>query len=104
MINLRHFIEAKKIKFVHKIINSEPEHWNIIGKYWLSSFDQRYDSENFLLRCSNIKKIDLTFKPNYIAKWEAICNINIDWKKNNGHIHEKRHSLAVTLKNNFIGK
>ena len=41
MINLRHFIEAKQIKFVPKIITSEPKHWNIIGKYWLSSFDQR---------------------------------------------------------------
>ena len=54
-----------------------------------------------LKQIQNILKIDMTFKPNFIAKWEAICNINTDWK-NNGHIHEKPHS--VTLKNNFIGK
>ena len=30
MINLRHFIEAKRIRFIHKIVNSKP------GTYWLS--------------------------------------------------------------------
>ena len=73
MINLKHFIEAKQIKFVHKIINYEPEHWNIIGKYWLSSFDQRYDSENFLFRCSNIKGLQLQFTSKFykeaVASW-----------------------------------
>ena len=54
-----------------------------------------------LKQIQNIHKIDMTFKPKYIAKLEAICNINTDWK-NNEHIHKKRHS--VTLKNNFIGK
>ena len=34
-----------------------------------------------LKQIQNILKIDVTFKPNYIAKWEAICNINTDWKK-----------------------
>ena len=40
MINLRHFIEAKQIKFIYKIINSKPEHWNMIGKYWLGFLDK----------------------------------------------------------------
>ena len=40
MINLMHFIEAKRIKFIHKTLNSESEHWNMIGKYWLSSLDK----------------------------------------------------------------
>ena len=31
MKNVNHFIEAKRIKFIHKITNSETERWNIIG-------------------------------------------------------------------------
>ena len=59
MINPTHFIEAKRIKFIHKILNFESEHWNMIGKYWLSSLGKRYASENFLFHCSNIKGLHL---------------------------------------------
>ena len=73
MINLRHFIEAKRIKFIHKIVNSKPEHWNMIGKYWLSCLDKRYDTENFLLHCSSIKGLHLLipsiFYKDAIATW-----------------------------------
>ena len=61
MINLRHFIKAKHLKFMHKIVNSKPEHWNMICKYWLSCLDKRYDTENFLFHCSNIKGLHLPF-------------------------------------------
>ena len=73
MINLRHCIEAKRIKFIHKIVNSKPEHWNMIGKYWLSCLDKRYDTENFLLQCSNIKGLHLPipsiFYKDAITSW-----------------------------------
>ena len=73
MINLRHFIEAKQIKFIYKIINSKPEHRNMIGKYWLGFLDKRYDSENFLSRCSNIKGLHLQFPSQFykesVASW-----------------------------------
>ena len=59
MINLRQFIEAKQIKFIHKISNSQTEHWNRIGKHWLSLIDEIHNSENFLLRCSTIKGFQL---------------------------------------------
>ena len=59
MINLRQFIEAKQIKFIHKISNSQTEHWNRIGKHWLSLIDEIHNSENFLLRCSTIKGLQM---------------------------------------------
>ena len=59
MINLRQFIEAKQIKFIHKISNSQTENWNRIGKHWLSLFDEIHNSENFLLHCSTIKGLQL---------------------------------------------
>ena len=73
MINLRHFIEAKQIKFIHKIINSPTEHWNMIGKYWLSSVDRLHNTENFLFRCSTIKGLYLQIPSNFykeaVASW-----------------------------------
>ena len=74
MINLRRFIEAKQIKFIYKIINSKHEHWNIIGKYWLSFLYKRYDTEIFLFRCSNIKSLHLQF-PSQFYKESVAFNI-----------------------------
>ena len=75
MINLTHFIEANRIKFIHKILNSESEHWNMIGKYWLSSLDKKYASENFLFHCSNIKGLHLPipsqFYKDAISSWSS---------------------------------
>ena len=48
MITLNSFIEAKHIKFIHKIVNAEMQHWNMIGKHRLKHFDRTYDSNNFL--------------------------------------------------------
>ena len=36
MLNLRDFIESKQIHFIYKIISSEYENWNVIGKKWLN--------------------------------------------------------------------
>ena len=47
MINLDHFIEAKRIKSIYKIIHAECEHWNMTGKYWLQSLDEKYNTEYF---------------------------------------------------------
>ena len=60
MINLSSFIEAKQIKLIHKIVNSETQHWNMIGKHWLKYLDKTYNSENFLYQCSDIKGIVIT--------------------------------------------
>ena len=60
MINLNTFIQAKHIKIIHKIINSETQHWNMIGKHRLKYLDKTYNSENFLYHCSNIKGIQIT--------------------------------------------
>ena len=73
MINLNTFIQAKHIKIIHKIINSETQHWNMIGKHWLKYLDKTYNSENFLYHCSNIKGIQTTpssqFYKDAIQSW-----------------------------------
>ena len=48
MLNLREFIESKEINFMYKIIKSDQEHWNIIGKGWLKRFDSNYNIYYFL--------------------------------------------------------
>ena len=60
MINLNTFIEAKHIKIIHKIVNAETQHWNMIGKHWIKYLDNTYNSENFLYHCSNTKGLAIT--------------------------------------------
>ena len=48
MFNLREFIE--QINFIYKIIKSDHEHRNIIGKGWLKSFDSDYNIDYFFMQ------------------------------------------------------
>ena len=59
MINLIHIIEAKRIKFIHKILNSESQHRNMIGKHWLTLLGKKKMFQNFLFHYSNIKGLHL---------------------------------------------
>jgi hypothetical protein len=38
MINIDNFVKSKQIKFIYKIINSEMDSWNAIGKHWLQKY------------------------------------------------------------------
>ena len=42
MNNLQNDTKAKQEKCLHNIINSETDKWNVIGKYWLTSFDAKF--------------------------------------------------------------
>ena len=68
MINLRHFIVAKQIKFVHKIINSEPEHWNIIGKYWLNSLIKDTILKTFFFTAPTSRGYNFNVLPNFTKR------------------------------------
>jgi hypothetical protein len=35
MIDVENFIKIKLVKWIESIINSNPETWNILPKYWL---------------------------------------------------------------------
>ena len=86
MINLDHFIEAKRIKSIYKIIYSECEHWNMTGKYWLQSLVEKYNTEYFLCKCSSTKNLNLNILPKYYkesltawTRFQSKCTItNID--------------------------
>ena len=58
MINVNHFIEAKRIKFIYSIINSETEHWNMIGKNWLRYLD-------FFINALTLKDCKLLFRHSF---------------------------------------
>ena len=49
MVNLNHFIQAKQVKCMHNIIHSELDKWNVIGKYWLTSMDSKFETDLFSL-------------------------------------------------------
>ena len=65
MIDLENIIKAKQIKWIDKIVNSKTEEWNAIGQYWLQTYDKEYNVEYFILKCSDIKTLNMGRLPNY---------------------------------------
>jgi hypothetical protein len=51
MVNIKNFIKSKRVKSMHKIITSDPDNWNAIGKFWLTSLDDKFASDFF---CVNV--------------------------------------------------
>ena len=49
MINIDNFVKSKQIKFIYKIINSEMDSWNAIGKHWFQKYDKKFGVDFFLL-------------------------------------------------------
>ena len=56
MVNLLHFIQAKQIKSIYKILTTEHENWNAIGKSWLQCLDRKFGIDYFVTKCSSLKK------------------------------------------------
>ena len=73
MLNLRDFIESKRVHFVYKIISTDYEHWNIIGKNWLKQLDSEFNINYFICKCSSIKGLNLNGIPIFykesISSW-----------------------------------
>ena len=67
MVNIKEFIICKRIKFAYKLIHSNYENWNIIGRYWTKSFDQRYGTDFFLFHCSSLKNLNLGICQNFMS-------------------------------------
>jgi hypothetical protein len=42
MINIDNFVKSKQIKFIYKIINSEMDSWNALGKHWFQKYDNKF--------------------------------------------------------------
>jgi hypothetical protein len=64
MVNLNHFIKAKQVKCMHNIIHSELDKWNVIGKYWLTSMDSKFETDFFSV---NVMLSDLSMRS---SSWE----------------------------------
>ena len=63
MINIDNFVKSKQIQFIYKIINSEMDSWNAIGKHWLQKYDSKFGVDYFLCKCSDIKGLDIASIP-----------------------------------------
>ena len=57
MVNLNQFIKAKQVKCMHNIIHSELDKCNVIGKYWLTSMDSKFETDFFFSVNVQISKI-----------------------------------------------
>jgi exonuclease III len=58
MFDLNNIVKSKQIKLLYKIINSDTQTWNAIGKFWLQSLDTKYADTYFLCKCSNMAAIN----------------------------------------------
>lgn len=101
MINMKHFIESKQIKFIYKIISSEYANWNIIGKNWLKRLDRQYNIELFLCKCSNIKGLDLSSIPQFyrdcVTSWSGfLCHFNVETREDilNSQLYGNKNILS----------
>ena len=56
MVNIKNLIKEKRVKSMNKIITSDPDNWNAIGIFWLTSLDLKFASDIFLCKCSDVKK------------------------------------------------
>ena len=65
MINIENLTRSKQIK---RIINSDLECWNYIGKYRLKKYDNRFGSDYFRCQCSDISGLNSTSLPYIIKK------------------------------------
>ena len=65
MPNLHNILISKQIKYLYQIIVSEEAHWNMIGKEWLKRFDNEFNENFFICKCSNMKGLNLTDLPEY---------------------------------------
>ena len=74
------FVKSKQIKYRYKIINSEMNSWNAIGKHWLQKYDNTFGVDIFLCKCSDIKGLDIAPIPIYYQ--DAIHAWNNFW----GHV------------------
>ena len=59
------FTEAKNVMWIIKIHFSDLTNWNAIGKCLIKSFDMRYQTENFLLKCSSLKSLNIKKLPEF---------------------------------------
>ena len=47
MVNICSYIDSIRIKFIYRFINEPIESWNVIGKYWFSRLDLKFN-ESFV--------------------------------------------------------
>ncbi len=68
MIDIEAEIKTKQIKWMNKIAHEDLEEWNALGKFWLKHLDEKYNENNFILKCSDIQTIRLENIPKYYIK------------------------------------
>ena len=97
MSNLSNTLMCKQIKLNYKIITSEEENWNRIGKHWLQKFDTEYNEPFFLYKCSNIKGLNILDMPYFyqssIISWSL--------SKSKMKLNDKEHILSENLFGNI---
>ena len=67
--DLESFIKSKRIMWLLRIHFSETDKWNAIGKNKLATLNTQYNTNNFLLKCSSLKTLNL----NHLPQFYKVC-------------------------------
>jgi len=72
--NITWIKKALNIKTVYKLINSEDQNWNAIGKFYLMTEDKKFGLNYFICQCSSLKGLKINkhvplFYKNIINDW-----------------------------------
>jgi hypothetical protein len=68
IISIDYFVIGKQIQCIYKIINSQMDSWNAIGKHWLQKYDNKFGMDFFLCKCSNTKGLYIASIPKYYQR------------------------------------
>ena len=84
MVNIFSFVKSRQIKILYKLLHSEDEAWNKLGKFWLKKFDDVSGQEFFLCKCSDLGSIDLNYLPDFYKNaLKSFCELKGKCKPSN---------------------
>ena len=84
MVNIFSFVKSRQIKNLYRLIHSENEAWNKLGKFWLQKLDNISGQEFFLCKCSDLGSTDLNYLPEFYKNaLKALCELKAKCKPTN---------------------
>ena len=76
MPNIDTIVKSLNVRTVYRIIHSEQQNWNRIGKYYLQCLDARFGQTYFMCLCTTIKGIN----NNLVFQFDPFYNKAVtDW-------------------------
>ena len=105
LYDIENFIKCKKIRWLLRVHFGNNSTWNTYGKHCLAAYDNVYDIDNFLLKCTTAKGLNVKLPGFYktcLEAWQSVTSkVKITTKQDileqnlfgNYHIARNQQSL-----------